>query len=394
MSPSSDPHRSASSVSRRHDRRAAAPPPPRPEDPLLTEARRALTLCNVCAYCTGYCETFRSARRCPSLHDVDLYYLAVLCHNCRSCWYACQYAPPHVFAINIPALMARVRQRAYRVYAFPPGACGTRDGQGGVMAVLIALLCVVGVPLMTWISVPPEILYETHQGPGAFYRIIPLDKMTALGVTALAFGTLPLLASALRFWRAIGGRVRGPRLKALPVAVVEAFTLPSLKGGGPGCPDHDATASGSRRRLHQILVAGVGLCLLSTASASAFHHLFGWVAPYHWFSLPVVSGTAGGVLILVGALGLLWRKKGADPRPTALETLRDDTAFLGLLIAVAGSGLALLLARETGAMGLLLAFHLGSVVGLFLTLALGKFRHAPFRLAALLRSVLERRHER
>lgn len=54
------------------------------------------------------------------------------------------------------------------------------------------------------------------------------------------------------------------------------------------------------------------------------------------------------------------------------------------------TGLLLLGLRETAAMGVLLAVHLGLVVALFLCLAYGKFVHAIYRLAALVRSHLER----
>jgi len=55
------------------------------------------------------------------------------------------------------------------------------------------------------------------------------------------------------------------------------------------------------------------------------------------------------------------------------------------------TGLALLFLRETRAMGVLLAVHLGAVLALFLTLPYGKFVHALYRFAALVRFHLERR---
>ena len=39
----------------------------------------------------------------------DIHYLANLCHNCGACLHACQYAPPHEFAVNVPQAMAEVR---------------------------------------------------------------------------------------------------------------------------------------------------------------------------------------------------------------------------------------------------------------------------------------------
>jgi citrate/tricarballylate utilization protein len=50
----------------------------------------------------------------------DIHYLANLCHNCGACLHACQYAPPHEFAVNVPQAMAQVRGQTYADYAWPP----------------------------------------------------------------------------------------------------------------------------------------------------------------------------------------------------------------------------------------------------------------------------------
>jgi citrate/tricarballylate utilization protein len=65
-----------------------------------------------------------------------------------------------------------------------------------------------------------------------------------------------------------------------------------------------------------------------------------------------------------------------------------------LLLLVSATGLALVFLRETRAMGVLLAVHLGVVLALFLTLPYGKFVHALYRFAALVRFHLERRRPR
>ncbi len=66
-----------------------------------------------------------------------------------------------------------------------------------------------------------------------------------------------------------------------------------------------------------------------------------------------------------------------------------DVSFLALLFFSSLTGLLLLVLRETGAMGWLLAIHLGVVLGLSLTLPYGKFVHGIYRSAALVRSALE-----
>ena len=62
--------------------------------------------------------------------QADIHYLANLCHNCGACLHACQYAPPHEFAVNVPRAMARVRGKTYVDYAWPRalGALYQRNG--------------------------------------------------------------------------------------------------------------------------------------------------------------------------------------------------------------------------------------------------------------------------
>jgi citrate/tricarballylate utilization protein len=67
-----------------------------------------------------------------------------------------------------------------------------------------------------------------------------------------------------------------------------------------------------------------------------------------------------------------------------------DAGFTWLLLATSITGLALLFLRDTGAMPLLLAIHLGVVLALFLTLPYGKFVHGLYRYLALARSAREK----
>ena len=68
-----------------------------------------------------------------------------------------------------------------------------------------------------------------------------------------------------------------------------------------------------------------------------------------------------------------------------------EVAFLALLAATALTGFAVLLLRTTGAMGILLAVHLGVVAALFVTAPYGKFVHGIYRSVALVRDAREAR---
>ena len=86
----------------------------------VAEARRHMAVCNACRYCEGYCAVFPAMTLRRDFSTGDLTHLANLCHNCKGCYHACQYAPPHPFGINLPQTFATLRQESYAEYAWPP----------------------------------------------------------------------------------------------------------------------------------------------------------------------------------------------------------------------------------------------------------------------------------
>src|SRR4026209_1107280 len=115
-------------------------------DDLIREGQRMMTVCNACRYCEGYCPVFQAMEDRLTFGKHDLTYLANLCHNCGECLYACQFAPPHEFGINVPSLLADVRTHSYEAYAWPPvlGLAfrrnGFRTGLAALALVFSALL--------------------------------------------------------------------------------------------------------------------------------------------------------------------------------------------------------------------------------------------------------------
>ncbi len=83
------------------------------------EARRQAEICNACRYCEGYCSVFPSLHSNREFSDGEIIQLANLCHNCRGCYYACQYTAPHEFDLNLPAALAEVRQDSWEAFAYP-----------------------------------------------------------------------------------------------------------------------------------------------------------------------------------------------------------------------------------------------------------------------------------
>jgi citrate/tricarballylate utilization protein len=355
---------------------------PSPDTDILAEARRQMTVCVVCKYCNGYCDVFRAADARPDLTDADLMYLANLCHHCRTCWYACQYRPPHAFAVALPATLARVRALSWHRFV------GWRAPPGGPAG--LALAATLLVPLVALLLVPPETLFAAHRGSGAFHAVIPRGAMVWGAALALLAPLGPVALAMARFWRAIGGGTPRQVARALPATLRDILTLRNLSGGGVGCNDRNDGFSGGRRHAHHLVFWGFLLTVAATLAAAVSHHLLGMRAPYPWTSAPVLLGTAGGVALLAGVGTMAWIKYRADRAPEALETRAAEWTLLAVLGAAAASGLLLLAVRETAAMGMLLAVHLGTVLAFFVTLPFGKMMHAPFRALALLRAAMDR----
>ena len=86
------------------------------------------------------------------------------------------------------------------------------------------------------------------------------------------------------------------------------------------------------------------------------------------------AGHVGGVGLLIGPIGLLAEKWKRDPALVDATKMGMDVAFIAMLFLTSLTGIALLLLRDTAAMGPLLALHLGVVFSLFVTMPLWQVR--------------------
>lgn len=361
-----------------------------PAAALLKESERIMRICNACRYCEGYCGVFPAMMQRRTFPDTDLVYLANLCHGCRACHYACQYAPPHEFDVNLPQTLAAIRTQSYRDYAWPKPLARAFDRNGLVVA-LTSVLVTTLVMVLTYVIQDPGVLFSAHSGEGAFYQIMPHMVMVIPSAGIFLFALFALTLGFTRFLRDTG--VRGYQLLN-PItmwrAVMDAARLKFLSGGGDGCNYPDERFSHLPRWYHHGMMYGFLLCFAATTVATFYHYGLGWEAPYPLASWPVVLGTVGGVGILVGTGGLLWLKMQSDPEPRDRQSTGMDVALLVLLFLTSLTGLLLLAARETPAMGALLAIHFGVVLALFLALPYSKFVHASYRFAALIKYARER----
>lgn len=358
----------------------------------IEEGQRVAGICNACRYCEGFCAVFPALERRLSFGESDLIYLANLCHHCGSCYHACQYAPPHEYALNLPKALAEIRMQTYKKYAWPEFLASLFD-RNGIVTSLVTAASLAVFMLASFFFVDPSALFSAHAlDSGSFYALIPHRVMVlAFGVVGL-FVLLAFAAEFVRFWQDSGEKASDfARPDTLAQATSDALTLKYLGGGGDGCTYPDDRPSMTRKWFHHFTFYGFMLCFAATAVATIYHYGFGWRAPYPFLSLPVVLGTVGGLGLLVGPLGLLWLRTKRDPELSDLKQSGMDVSFLVMLFATSLTGLFLLFLRETSAMGTLLAVHLGVVMALFLTMPYGKFVHAIYRLAALARFSIEQR---
>lgn len=357
----------------------------------VAEAQRHMAVCNACRYCEGYCAVFPAMTLRREFTTGDLTHLANLCHNCKGCFHACQYAPPHEFGINLPQTFATLRQESYAEYAWPPGAGKVFARNGTLLSLLMAAFVALSLVLTAAIQ-DPAVLYAPQSGPGAFYRIMPLWLLNALAGTTFLFSLFALAMGAIRYWVGTGRSAGAPLTPpAMAAATVDILALRNLGGGGHGCNDIDEGFSTARRWLHHAMFYGFLLCFAATTTGAAYYHFFHWVSPHAFWSLPVQLGLWGGVLLLIGTAGLTWVKTVTDPAPVARQLMGGEYALLALLFLVAATGLLLLAVRHTGAMGIVMAIHLGLVLSLFVALPYSKMVHGLYRSLALLRNAREQR---
>ena len=341
------------------------------------EAVRQLGICNSCRYCEGYCGAFKALTRYRSFDEATVSHIANLCHNCRGCYYACQYTEPHEFALNIPSLLADVRAQNWQQHIQPQIITRAMQQQLWPYVALTLLFVLLfsigfGVP---WLSSMP------------FYSAISHNQLVLL---FLPLFVLPLIALGLglrRYWKSVGGTRL--RVSDIGQALASAATLRQLNGGqGQGCNyESGERFSSARRWAHQAAMYGFLLCFMSTSVATVYHYLLGNPAPYPLLSLPKLFGVSGGVLLTIGCVALLYLKGKADDSLGSVASLKAEYAFVWLLLLVGATGLLLYFSKGTVAAGGLLIVHLAVVAVFFVALPYSKMSHGFFRLAALCREV-------
>jgi citrate/tricarballylate utilization protein len=282
--------------------------------------------------------------------------------------------------------MAKVRGETYVDFAWPPSMGKLYQRNGLTLSLAVAGGLAVFMAMMVRLSGGQL----DRQLAGNFYAIFPHNTLALMFGAVFLFAMVALGIGVSHFWRNVSpGAASGA---AVAEAAHDALRLKYLDGGhGKGCNNEDDAFTLNRRRFHHLTFYGFMLCFAATCVATLYHYLLDAHAPYAFLSLPVILGTLGGIGLLVGPAGLLWLNLRRDPAHGDAAQRPMDRGFIALLLLTSATGLLLLALRDSRAMTVLLAVHLGVVMGLFLTLPYGKFAHGIFRSAALLKYAIEKR---
>jgi len=338
---------------------------------LFAEAERQLVICNACRYCEGYCAVFPALELRRTLTEGDITHLANLCHDCRDCYTACMYAPPHEFAIDPPAILSAVRSESYDRYL--------PKLPGGKTAIAASALVVFAICALA--------AGGASRVAGSPYRVIAYPALVTAATLAIAWGIALTGWAAVRYWRDTGGRFT---FRGLVPAAVAAATLRNLRGGGADCAYPGDDPSPWRRRLHHLVAGGFTLCFASTVAAAVSQDIAGDPPPYPLLSAPVLLGITGGAGLAVGSSALLVLKRKSDISLNGAGSSAPDYALLTALLVLSVTGLLTLVLRGTAAFAPVLVIHLCAVMVSFAIFPYTKFVHAIYRFLALVHDASER----
>jgi len=338
---------------------------------------RSMQICNACRYCENLCAVFPAMTDMREFDENSLDYLSNLCHQCGACFEACQYAPPHAFAVNVKQALNEQRAASYARFSPSPKFWKLADRLGAFSGLLIAafftLILCVGAGLQSSTSL-------SMNAGGDFYQYMPHSTMALLGFVSFAFGIIGSLVAGIRFSRQCG--VTGTTREAWNGALKDATTLRYL--GDDLCGAERGGLRQWQKVFHHLMTGGFMLCFLSTSLGTLTHYVLGVPAPYPWYSATGLTGTLGGLTMLAGTSGLVFLKM-YRPASGDDSTRAMDISLVTLLWGVASTGLVLRLLGHSEGQGWLLFIHLGFVFAFFVTLPFSKMIHIPFRLIALAR---------
>ena len=350
-------------------------------DDLFIEAKRQLTICNSCRYREGYCPAWPALELRTDLTPGDVSHLANLCHDCRDCFNACMYTALH---LNPPKIFAALRTQVYQDYVWPQRIRVFLRGRRGLgFLAVVTLVVVLALPAL----LHGEASHNLSRSP---YRLLPHWVLVGVVSLPVVWGIAMTVFATSRCWRDIQGRIADlGRPIVWAKSLMDGVRLRYMRGGGEECTYPTEEPSRLRRWLHNYMLSGLLLCLLSTISAAIEQEFLGIPPPYPVLSVPVITGTLGSLGAVAGCVGLLWTKRRSDRALTTAGMLRADNGLLFSLLLLSVTGLLTLALRDTGIYTIILCVHVISVVVYFRLAPYTKCMHFVYRLMSIYKFRLE-----
>ena len=350
------------------------------------ESIRQYSICNACRHCEGFCPVWDAMERRNFLDTKDIKFFSYLCHDCRDCFDACPYSEPHEYGLNIPKINSAARVEIHKRETWPKPFTRILNGtyMAGVAILGVSALVLFSVViLMNGVSV----LFSPQP---SVYSVVSYNFLVIVGMILGIYVIAMWIIQGAIFWEDIGGsRKTFFNIKSHWQTISDVLSHKWFKGGGVGCDYPRATGSRTRMVFHMLMFFGILLDILATSSAAVIQHIIGYFPPYPIFSLPVLSGTIGGLMIISGAIGFLYMKSISDKSKASDTMLKMDYWVVYLLLFTAITGMLALVTRTSMFMGLIFIIHLSFVGTLYLVAPYSKLNHIVFRYLALVKDKSE-----
>ncbi len=105
-------------------------------------------------------------------------------------------------------MLAQVRADSYAHYAWPRAFCAALFARNGLAISLVAALSVAAFILGFAAWHDSSVMFGTHTGPGAFYKLMPHNAMAALFGAVFLYAIVALAMGVRAFWRDMASPAR------------------------------------------------------------------------------------------------------------------------------------------------------------------------------------------
>jgi len=358
---------------------------------IFAEAIRQYDVCMSCRFCVGFCPVWDALDRRifikpkNSVDEADAKLFAYLCHDCRNCYYACPYVEPHEFNLNIPKINSSVRKELNKEYAWPRSFSNVFGKINYVSSIAFLIF-------MTIFIIISSIFYQKNPFMVNGFALLSAEENIIIltGVLIGAYGLGILIFEGLSYWKDIAGNYRNLfDLRANIKAIKDVLLHRWFTAEGEGCDYPNEYPHLYRFIFHLLIFYGFILDLIATISAAIYMHFLGIPPPYGNLSLPVLTGMAGGFLIILGAIGLLVIKQGSNKKLMDSYWMNIDSWLLYFLILIMATGFSVNFLKNYDFSGIILIVHLSLVATLFVLIPYSKLVHIIFRYLALVEHYAE-----